>query len=430
MIEDKITPAGRYDAVVCGAGCAGFCAAVQAARAGLRTAVIERQSMPGGIMTYSGNNHVAQFFAHGRQVISGIGWEFIQRLNAGGYAPIPDMSPGRRHPEYGIEVNIPAAAHLIDEMLLEAGVAVYYNQPVVEAESSGRAPARVDSVIISTKTGLRRVEGSMFIDCTGDADVCFFAGAQTEKGDELQPGTVRYYFGGCALDEREASSADALMSQAAAEGRLREPDTMRQSLAGLIARRGCNVNHISGFDGSDSGEKTRADIEGRACVFRIMEAAGIPGLIENIAPETAVRETRRAVCDGYITVEDYVAARSYPDAVCYSFYPVDLHLDGMQPIYQIHLEDGRVPQIPLSAMTVKGFDNLFAAGRCASGDRLANSAYRVKASCMAMGQAAGAAAAVAVKENRSCTSGLCVESVGRLLEQGGAIVPLRAPEDE
>lgn len=423
MLDDKITNAGRYEVVVCGAGCAGFCAAVQAARAGLRTAVIEKQSIPGGIMTYSGNNHVAQFFAHGKQVIAGIGWEFIERLNAGGYAPIPDMSPGRRHPEYGIEVNIPAAAHLIDQMLLEAGVAVYYGQPVVEVETSGEAPARVDSVIIATKTGLRRVEGDLFIDCTGDADVCFFAGAQTEKGEQLQPGTVRYYFGAGALDEREAAAADALMAQAVSEGRLKEPDTMGQSLAGLIARRGCNVNHISGFDGADSGQKTLADIEGRACVFRLMEAAGIPGLVENVAPETAVRETRRALGESRITVEDYVAARPYPDAVCSSFYPVDLHLDGMKPIYQIHLEDGLVPQIPLSALVVKGFDNLFAAGRCASGDRLANSAYRVKASCMAMGQAAGAAAAVAVRENRSRTHGLSVESVRQLLEAGGAIVP-------
>lgn len=100
-----------------------------------------------------------------------------------------------------------------------------------------------------------------------------------------------------------------------------------------------------------------------------------------------MRETRRILGDWYITAEEYERGISYPDGICYSFYPIDLHQDGMKEIHQIFLIDGQVPQIPLSALIVRDLDNVYVAGRCASGDRLANSAFRVKASCMAMGQA-------------------------------------------
>lgn len=82
-----------------------------------------------------------------------------------------------------------------------------------------------------------------------------------------------------------------------------------------------------------------------------------------------------------------------------------------------------MPIIPLSALIAKGFDNLYVAGRCAPGDRLANSAYRVKASCMAMGQAAGAAAATAVRENNTVSRGCDINSIKSLLRKHNAIVP-------
>lgn len=132
----KIINGKSYDVVVCGSGSAGFCAAVQSARAGMKTAIIEKYGMPGGIMTVMGNNDVAQFYAHKKQVISGIGWEFILRLAEHGFADIPDMTVDAPHWKYGVHVNIVAAAHVIDSMLIEAGVDIYYNQPVVEVEVS------------------------------------------------------------------------------------------------------------------------------------------------------------------------------------------------------------------------------------------------------------------------------------------------------
>ncbi|MFA7005996.1 MAG: FAD-dependent oxidoreductase, partial [Verrucomicrobiia bacterium] len=133
-----------------------------------------------------------------------------------------------------------------------------------------------------------------------------------------------------------------------------------------------------------------------------------------------VRETFRIVGETTVTVDDYVRGRHFEDAVAYSFYPIDLHVEhGVKPE---HLKEGVVPTIPLGALIPKDSKNMMVAGRCLSSDRLANSALRVQASCMAMGQAAGATAALAVC---AATTPLNVPlaDIRRSLAKHGAIVP-------
>ena len=117
----------KYDVIVCGAGSAGFCAAVAAARQGARVALVEKYNGPGGILTVLGNNSIDQFNDPFRpdkkMVIGGIGWELVLRLHREGFAHIPDMdAPYERHDQYGVKVNPVAAAKTMDDMLLESGV--------------------------------------------------------------------------------------------------------------------------------------------------------------------------------------------------------------------------------------------------------------------------------------------------------------------
>ncbi|MBE6613754.1 MAG: FAD-dependent oxidoreductase [Ruminococcaceae bacterium] len=399
-----------YDLIVCGCGVAGFAAAVQGARAGLKTAVIERHGMPGGILTVGGNNDIAQFFAHHRQVIRGIGWEYVTRLAEAGYAVIPDKMADGPHWIYGVHVNIPAAAHLMDVMLTEAGADLYYGQPVAAVDTEETdAGIHVTGVVIASKEGLRRLSAKVVIDCTGDGDAAVYAGARFECGGEsedgfLQPGTIRFYIDKPDLPEEVCAGADRIFAEYRNNGTMDPTDLRGLSLSYIMNARGNNIGHVSGFNAADSDSRTASEVAGRASVYRLMNAlqdAGAPVPIEAIAPEVAVRESRRILCDGYMTEENYVSGYAYPDAVCTSFYPIDLHRHGDNGIRQTFLTDGQIPTVPLSALIVKGIDNMLVAGRCASGDRLANSAYRVKASCMAMGQAAAACAAVAVRDRVS-----------------------------
>ncbi|MBQ8576492.1 MAG: FAD-dependent oxidoreductase [Clostridia bacterium] len=432
----------HYDVLVAGCGCAGFCAAVEAARCGKRVILIEKNDMPGGILTVGGNNDIAQFFSEGVQLIAGIGWEFCRRLEAVGGAVIPDMqAKDKPHPYYGVHVNIPLAAATMDEMLLDAGVEINYGQVLCAAQTAETPTGkRISSVLVTSKNGLREIRASVYIDCTGDGDLSVFAGANYECGEEtdgttaLQPGTVRYYPSVRACDDATAARAGEALRRAMNDGILSPADMNAPDLRAVLSARGCNFNHISDTYSDDCDSRTAADIAGRQCVKRIigvLRDAGVTDVIETVAPETALRETRRIVCDTKITAEDYVSARTYPDGVCHSYYLIDLHLSGKWSIRQQKLEKGKKPSIPLSAMTVSGIDNLLVAGRCAWGDRLANSAYRVKASCMAMGQACGAAAALASETTGNhCgnTRSIDIARLRALLAQHGCIVPPTAED--
>ena len=137
-------------------------------------------------------------------------------------------------------------------------------------------------------------------------------------------------------------------------------------------------------------------------------------------PETAVRETYRIDGEYQITVDDYVGGKVFDDALSYTFYPIDMHVEeGVDPK---HLEEGMVPTVPLRALIPKASENFMVAGRCVSSDRLANSALRVQASCMGMGQSAGVVAALACKYNISPLD-VPLNEIKKTLEEQGAIVP-------
>ncbi len=140
----------------------------------------------------------------------------------------------------------------------------------------------------------------------------------------------------------------------------------------------------------------------------------------NLQPETGIRETFRIDGLYQITHQDYIEGRVFDDSLSYSFYPIDLH--DPNGIIPKHLNEGIVPTVPLRALIPKNSKNFMVAGRCVSSDRLANSALRVQASCMAMGQVAGATAALAVKLKASPIE-VPIASIKELLAQHDAIVP-------
>jgi len=379
-----------YDIIVCGAGSAGFCAAVAAARMGAKTALVEKYNTPGGILTVLGNNSIDQFnnpfIQDKKMVITGIGWELVLRLQKEGYANIPDMNaPRQNHEQYGVKVNPVAAAKIMDDMLLESSVSLYYGQSVVDAET---VEGRIQSILISTKSGLKRLGAKIFIDCTGDGDLAAFAGAEFIAGDGkgvFQPGTLRYY---PAVDAEDK-----------------------------ILNYGDNRNHVP-INITDSDSITRSEIASRKMIFEQMKRGD---RIMAVAPAVAPREGRRIKGITEMNVEDYYNGKVFEDSVCYSYWFVDIHREG-QAAYIKYITHDKTPTIRLSAMISKDIDNLMMAGRCVSSDRETNSSLRVKASCMAMGQAAGTAAAIAVREGMDAAQ-VPVDVVKQALDENGAIIP-------
>lgn len=380
----------HYPLIVAGGGCAGFCAAVAAARMGVRTALIEKYHMPGGILTVLGSNSIDQFnnpfIEENKMVIAGIGWELVRRLEKDGFAHVPDMNaPRQNHEQYGVKVNPVAAAKVMDDMLTESGVHLFYGQTLADAETEN---GRITAVTVTTKAGLKRLTGDLFIDCTGDGDLAAFAGAAFIPGDgkgTFQPGTIRYY---------------------PAVG----PD-------GNTLNPGDNKNHVS-LDPLDSDAITRAEIAARQMIYQQMLSGE---KIIAIAPAVAPREGRRILGRTKMNMGDYCAGRVFKDSVCYSYWFVDIHREN-EPAHIQYITHPNTPTIRLSAMIAKDLDNLMMAGRCVSSDRATNSALRVKSSCMAMGQAAGTAAAIALQTGVPVHQ-VPAAHVREVLDQNGAIIP-------
>jgi hypothetical protein len=243
----------------------------------------------------------------------------------------------------------------------------------------------------------------------------------------VQPGTMMFAIGDYDVTKLDADLIeqqyrDALRDQKILPGDVANP---KARFIEFLRGRGSNAQHVLGADGATSAGKTQANIAGRQSVLRILRfVRSLPGCekarLLRLQAETGIRETYRIAGEATITEADFVSGRVFDDAVCYSFYPIDLHDEhGVVPQ---PLREGIVPTVPLGALIPKGSRNLLVAGRPVSSDRPANSALRVQASCMAMGQAAGAVAAIAAQAGIT-PSQVPLEELRAVLKQHGAIVP-------
>ena len=155
-------------------------------------------------------------------------------------------------------------------------------------------------------------------------------------------------------------------------------------------------------------------------VFQIAQSQ--PAQIIGIAPSAGARESRRIVGRSCMAIEEYKSGRIFEDTVCYSFWFVDVHLDAGGSRIE-YLTSGATPALRYSAMVPEKLENVLAAGRCVSTDRDTNSALRVKSTCMALGQAAGLAAAIAVKDGIESMADIPAKKLRKALSAAGAIVP-------
>jgi len=410
------------DVLVVGGGTAGTIAAIQAARLGARTVLVEAGSQLGGTATTAGVDFPGLFHAWGRQIIAGVGWELVTATVKLNSDSLPDFTAptGRQHWRHQVRLSGGLYAALAEEACLQAGVELrYYEFPLSIARArdgwKGQGAGKGTRV---------EVRARQVVDATGNAAVIGLLGLPRRREAATQPGTLIYRLAGYRLEESILPTLDAKAREAVKEGRLLATD-FNLNLRHFLAIGGESGMHVPKADSSTSEAHTRTNIRGRQSLLRMMRfLKPLPGFenlrIERLQPETAVRETYRIVGETTVSCDDYVSGRKFPDAVAYSFYPIDLHDEhGVRPK---PLFEGVVPTLPLGALIPKGSRNLVVAGRCVSSDRLANSALRVQASCMAMGQAAGAAAALAAAA-RSTPARVPLERLRRALVEHGAIVP-------
>jgi hypothetical protein len=411
--------------MVVGGGTAGVIAAVQAARAGARTVLIEMTGQLGGTMTSGGVSAPAYFWSPLRQIIAGIGWELVGRCAALGGATIPDFTRRNpRRPSYHVGVDRYLYAVLAEEMCREAGVELLYHVCPQEITALDEQRWQVETFGKNLRQAFVVRE---LIDCTGDANVVEMLGLARTRDAERQPGTLAFSLSGYDLERLDADAIEEAYQQALADGRLQPGDFCyaHQPFIDFLRRHGFNQQHIFGADTTTAASMTAASLAGRAALLRLLRfVRTLPGCeaarIEYMADQATARDTWRIVGECSVTYDDYLAARVYPDAVAYTLYFIDVHThDGTHHEF---LPEDRVPTIPLGALIPRGSRRVLAAGRIIASDKLAHSALRVEASCMAMGQVVGAAAALGALSGRASRD-VPLAELRALLRAHGAIVP-------
>lgn len=411
----------KTDILVIGGGTAGVIAAIQAGRAGRKVILVENGSQLGGVTTTGGVNFPGIFFAWGKQIIGGIGWELVQETVALNDDTLPNFSipHGKQHWRHQVRVNGPLYAVLAEEKCIQAGVQLrYYETPVSAAFSKNQWTVKTIGKGTSAE-----IVCNQLIDCTGNAYAANIAGFDLLRESVTQPGTLQFQIGGYDFESLDLKMIGSRYEDEVKKGKLVKKEF--RNIAGLLKNKGDNVQHVFGADSTTSETHSIANIDGRTSLLKMLRfLRTLPGLektrIIDMQTETAVRETYRI--DGHykITETDYVTGKLFDDAVSYSYYPIDVHDEnGVVPD---HLSEGVVPTIPLRALIPKKSTNFIVAGRCLSSDRLANSALRVQASCMGMGQAAGAAAALANMQDKTPLN-VSIGELRDLIKEHGGIVP-------
>lgn len=423
-MEERVICAQRLedvDVAVIGGGTAGCFAAIAAAASGARTVLIEKNAALGGTITTGGVNFPGLFYAWGRQIIDGPCWRAIQDVAQLGGAVIPDMNqPIKPHWKMQIRLNPFLYEQVVSRMCREYQVKIRLHSMLAGATETETGA----EILLAEKDGLKLLSARRVIDATGDANLVSMLGYPVEKSQFLQPATLAAWLAGYSPEALRNESLLPLLKKAEAEGKL--PLWMTGEKACQILEKGWTDFHIPCPENADSSVgKTLLEQEARAQIEKFLSCVrqlpGFEGIfVSHYAGECGVRETARIQGEYQITRQDYTSGRRFEDAVCYAFYPVDLHVP--QGVFPEQLQPGIVPSVPYRALIPKESRFLLACGRCISSDTQANSALRVQAACMAEGQAAGCAAALAARMDcemiRLPYADLCAQ-----LKNIGAIIP-------
>jgi hypothetical protein len=416
------------DVLVVGGGSAGCTAAIAAARQGARTLLVEQGGFLGGtgvavLDTFYG------FYAPGAEgrVVEGIGWELCERLITSGQA-------FERPNTYGAGTGVtyePEALKLCwDQLTAQAGALVLHHCRLIAVVADQR---NLTGVIVDTKAGPRRLTARTFIDASGDAELAWRAGAAVDRpSDEnrVQPLTATFRLGGVDVTQTPSKELHHLLAQAADSGEYelprREGSSHRTMLPGVVHT---NMTRVSGVDATDPFALSRAEREGRrqAAEYVRFLVNEVPGYERAYLLGTAVwigvRETRRLHGRYTLTRDDVLKARNFDDAIARCGAPVEDHDDGGGTIWEYVGPDGGPSGltygIPYRCLVPADLDNTLVAGRCLSATHDAHASVRSMAQCMAMGQAAGTAAALSLSHDGH-TAQIDPEALRRQLAENGA----------
>ena len=342
-----------------------------------------------------------------QQIVRGVADDILERLDNldGLREPHPVKAKGGGHDVAAQAYDTSAYKMATDDLLLSAGVDIRFHTFAVDVLMDG---ARIDAVLVETKSGRKAIKAEVFIDCSGDGDLAYWSGADCVKGDNngfmAYPTTM---FRVANVDDDKVHNEGKPNLSALIEAAAKDYNLPRKTgVLGSQPHAGewrVNLTQISRdgdpIDGSDWNDLGFAETEGRRQsqeYFRFLKDC-VPGfensyLLET-APQVGIRETRRVIGEHILSEDDILSCRDFEDSIGCKGWPLEQHLKGSAK--WTFLGGRGYHQIPFGTTLPKGVDNLLVAGRCASTTPEGQASLRVSGPCFAMGQAVGTAAELA-----------------------------------
>lgn len=428
-----------WDVIVAGGGPAGCTAAAAAAREGARTLLIEASGCLGGSGTSALVPAWCPFSDKEKPIYRGLAEKVFAAAKEGvRHVKVTDLD--------WVPIDAERLKRVYDRLVTGAGASILFHTVLSAVETDGAGG--VTTIIVSNKAGLAALRAKVYVDCTGDADLAAWAGAETHKGDErgeMQPGTHCFILTNvddCAYRHGPAlywTNPASPIHRILASGRYPEiPDHhICNNLVGPGAV-GFNAGHLFQVDNTDPRSVSDALVAGRrmASAYRDALAEFFPAAFGNAflaatGSVVGIRETRRVVGDYALTLQDYLDRRTFADEICRNSYFIDLHetkkemaAHGEDAISRfVHYGKGESHGIPYRCLTPRGLRNVLVAGRSISCERIVQGSIRVMPVCLAMGEAAGMAAALAASAAATNVHDIDTDRLRERLRAEGAYLP-------
>lgn len=416
--QSKVRLDSSWDVIVVGGGPGGCTAAIAAAREGAKVLLIEATGQLGGMGT-AGMVPAWCPFSDGKKIIyRGLAERIFNESKKG----VPHEPKGKLD---WVNINPEYLMRVYDRMVTESGASVLFFSRVAAVEKS--ADDTVDAIIVANQLGLTAFRAKIFVDATGNGDLSVWAGATYMKSGVLQDSTLCFalanvngdkYYGGLHSDNKQSP----IHKVVGPDGKY--PLTGHHFCMNLIGPNVVqfNAGHIHA-DTTDPRSVTEAMMTGRQVAQQYLEACkeACPEIFGNAfvvktASLLGMRDGRRIVGDYVFTKEDWNARRTFEDEIGRNSYYLDVHKSGFKPV---HYKKGDSHGIPYRCLTPKGLRNVLTAGRCISTDEEAFGSLRVMPPCLVTGEAAGAAAAIAIQQSRCDVHAVDVQYLRKRLRLEG-----------
>lgn len=389
-----------YDVIVLGGGFTGCAASIAAARQGKKVLLLDSSGYLGGAAS---NCLIFPFMRYWTQIEDEDGAKVRHDLSRGIFAEIVrELNARGGFTDETLKV-------ILDEMTTDAGIQVLFHATLCGVKKSG---THINSVSVATKSGILEFCGKMFIDCTGDADLCVMAGVSTRLGrdnDSLcQPMTLCFRVANVDKKTFFANRElwQSLYKKQLAEGKFSNPRedilVFDYHIDGVLH---FNTTRVVKHNPVDPFDVTKAEMEARRQVLEIMRffrENKIPGM-ENArliytAPSIGVRESRMLVGSYVLTGGDLVACTKFDDAIAAGNYDIDIHNPEGTGTSHHYFPEGAWYTIPYRSLIPKAeeADNLLVGGRCISANHEAQASIRIMPICATTGEAAGVGACAAI----------------------------------